>query len=319
MSRQTKIEEIERRIRDSIEYEEWVRKNKASQCCQCHTTKNLECHHIIDLYHIILGLWKFYGDWEPVFDHAIQMHKLNQCENATLCHQCHHSKHPGRTQPDSFPTDARMLVNWTTMPRNLWFPIKRAQNGSVDLLGLQTMFGIGWHVINGHMNSRLLSFGRYDLAKKIGKTPGTSFNKRLVIALDSLQFWNIIHFYTIDGNIIELYLTDKYLEGLSNPWFFPLKEVTTNNLTTLLLKWYLSFMSNRRYVKVNKFDLADRLAITTKTPAFLHQCLNKACDDISWAKLHIEDDMCHFKLAKQGATPIHYLRNVLANYIEEGR
>src|ERR1039457_7234801 len=126
MSKYGNIRDLERRIRASITYADWVKRNKSAACLGCGTANNLELHHLVELVHIVTGLWKLYGSEDDVFSHALAMHQDDRVESVTLCCTCHSKRHPGRS-----PSHANATVfisNWTVLPRNSALPFSHSTN-----------------------------------------------------------------------------------------------------------------------------------------------------------------------------------------------
>ena len=305
---------MERRIRASIQYARWSERNRAAFCVRCGEMDDLEVHHIIELYHIIMGLWKFYGDWDSVFKHAIAMHDGNRCEEVTLCKKCHDGVHPGRAviiQESDIHTD-----DWCVVPRNLDIKFglgKRGLNdGDIGLFGFQAIFGIGWNIMNGYGGGRIIDFNWKRFAELVGKKPSSSFSKGLSVALDSIQCAKIIDAWAQNKNDIEVHISQSYLEEMiANPWFVPLTDIKTSRMTVLVLRWILSFQANRSGYSIGQDKLATHMQFTTKTPAFISRCIKESIDEISWATVIETRGKFHFKFKKRGMTPIHSLRSLL--------
>lgn len=321
VSKYGNIREMEKKVRSSQSYARWVERNKAVACYGCNATENLECHHVPDLYSVILGLWKIFGNEEEAVSHAISMHDDDRVENITFCSECHGKKHPGR----SSATKYRYKIaadNWTTIPRKIGFPFCHSTvamtKHSVGLVGFQTLLAIGWYVLNGHTESKMLCLNRRRVAELIGKSAGTSFNRSFNNAIRSLSGLGILNAAHQNMNDVELHLSPDYLNRLrENPWFMPMDEVKTSNMCSLTLRWFLGTQSNVRTYKIGLDKLKTHLGITVRNDSMAVKAIRRACEEISWVKFGIHDGMCSFVISRRGATPIFQLRQVLNDSIEQ--
>jgi hypothetical protein len=321
MGNYTLLKDMERRIRLSKSYDNWVRRNKAANCIACNATEHLECHHVVDLYSILNGLWKFYGNAEQVYAHAIAMHDNDRCESATLCNACHGKHHVLRVLR---PSKTIRTNIWTAYPRNLDIQIAQSNlnkiKGSLGLVSFQTLLGIGWYILNGHFESKMITFNRRRFAELIGKKPSTSFNKSFHQALIDLKFIGVLAESHISGNNVELHLADEYLNMLAeNPWFMSLEDVQTSKPCVLALKWFLGVQSNRTLYSISLDKLMGHIGIRTSAPQMAVQALRMACKHIGWARVRVDKGLCSFVLKKRGSTPIFSLRPCLQDAIEKGR
>jgi len=318
MGQYSKLKILEARIRASKPYDDWVLRHKAAFCLRCNSRDHLECHHTVELYHIVLGLWKLYGDEDHVYQHVLSMHSEDMCESATLCEECHKKIHPGR-QPQ--PAGNTRTEEWSAIPRNITFRLAHSTRdtrpNALGLIAVQTLFAIGWYILNGKMDSRILELNRRKLAKVIGKTPSTSFNKSLTRALEALESNGILLASHSAGNDIELHIAPDYLESLTNnPWFVPLSDVRTSRMCVLALKWFLGMQSRRKHYKIGLDKLCGHLGITTTHQPMAAKAIREACELIQWADVEIESGMCSFALKKRGSVPIFSLRQVLVDSID---
>jgi len=289
-----------------MEYAGWVERNKASACLKCDGTSNLEVHHLVELYHVIHGLWKLYGDEDAVVSHAMAMHEDDRCEAVTLCSSCHSGLHPGRGLTKSSKPVHTAL--WSAVPRIL--------PQGVGLVGLQVLFGIGWHVMNGNLESGIVRFNRRRMAELIGKSPGTSFNACLDRGLRELTFAGAVLAHVITENEVEVHLEKDFLSGLGkNPWFFPVEDVATNSFSTLMLRWHLSHLGSRKRYKIGRVKLAGHLGISTKTPAFVRKVVERACEDTGWMRVSGKDEVYSFWVERRGSVPIFSLRDILSEVL----
>jgi hypothetical protein len=312
------MKQTEKRIRDSKIYDDWVKRNIGIGCLSCNSTTNLECHHIVTLYHIIHGLWKLYGNWDAVFQHALSMHENDSVEHCTLCSDCHKKIHPYQKSPNP---ESIHIANWTTFPRNLNIKFshgtKTTKNGHFGLIGFQVLLGLGWYVLNGHMESRLVEFNSRRFAELLGKTPGSSFNKGLDNAIVNLYENNFILSYYRQGNTVQIHISPDYLEALlKNPWFFPMEDVISSKMTPLTLKWWLSFQSNKKIYKIGDKKLFTHLGLPITRKTYSKSLVEKSMKDIKWASMTFNKGFI-FQIKKRGATPIHSLRDILEDSINQ--
>ena len=319
MKRYSQVRSVARRVRASMQYARWVERNRSTVCIRCGSSDDLKVHHLVELYHILLGLWKFYGEWEAVFHHAIAMHDDNRCEGVTLCDKCHGIIHPGRVV--TITKENLHLADWCAVPRNLDIRFalgaKGRSKGKVGLLGFQTIFGLGWNIMNGYGN-RIVDFNWWRFAELVGKKPSTSFCLGLGIALDSLVDAKVVNAWAKTGSDVEVHLTKEYVDALNeNPWFVPLSDVRTSRMTVLVLRWLLSFQANRSSYVIGQDKLMNHMQITTRTPAFVHRCVKEVVKEISWVTVEEEGDNFRFKFKNRGIVPIHSLRASLFQTLAE--
>jgi hypothetical protein len=310
------IKDVERRIRASIQYSRWVDKNRATSCIRCGALDGLEVHHMVELYHIILGLWKFYGDWDVVLSHALLTHDTNKYEGVTICSKCHELLHPGRTI--AYSKDDVRVTDWIVMPRKLDFKFsigtKNVDPDSIGLLGLQTLCGIGWHILNGYMSSNEIVFNWRRFAEVVGKVPSTSFNNGFEIALESLVKNNVIEAFSRNDKEVKIRLTPNFKSMLQiNPWFISIEDIKTSRMVVLLLRILLSFHGNKQNYLIMKDKLASYLQMETTTPAFINKSVLSAVDEIPWTEVKDEGDKFKFSLKKRGAIPVYSLRSCLSH------
>jgi hypothetical protein len=316
MSNLKNIRKTETAVRSSMPYAQWVVRNKGVACFHCDSSEDLELHHIVELRHILLGLWKLYGDFDSVLQHCLAMHDDDRCECVTLCEGCHSSTHPSRIPLPKNENPDRIAM-WCAVPRNLGYEFSLGTKGRtsdrLSLIQFQTMLGIGWHIINGQFEYRIVEFNRRRFAELIGKCPGTSFNASLVRALNELQDKGIVLGYLFDGNDAEVHLSRTYLVSIrDNPWFMGLNDIQTSSMAVLAVRWFLGLQSNRKSYRISLGKLARHLGISsTSSPASVRRLVVASIDDIPWARVSINGDIFEFKLSRRGAVPIHSLRHIL--------
>jgi hypothetical protein len=314
------LKTLEKRIRASKAYDDWVRRNKGPMCLKCGSNERLECHHIIDLYHVILGLWKLWGDAEEVFTHAIAMHEDDKCEGVTMCSKCHSMRHPGRAL-----TKSAAKINtdtWSVIPRMIQLKLTHSRKNNdpttVGLIGLQTLFGIGWNILNGHLDSRIIELNRCRFASLIGKTPGASFNRSFDLALQQLQNHGILVGHHRHGNSVEIHLSKDYLDMLGeNPWFVPMSDICTHSMCVLCLKWFLSTQCSRRKYYIGFDKLKAHIGIQTKNNTEAMNAIKKAVTHIPWVEMSVGSSL-QFTFSSRQPSPIRSLRMVLSDALEHG-
>jgi hypothetical protein len=265
-----------------------------------------------------LGLWKFYGDWDAVFAHAVAMHEDNRCEGITLCRKCHWENiHPGRTVVVS---NREIHVDeWCAIPRNLEINFalgkKVFHRGEIGLLGFQSLMGLGWHVMSGQ--GRFIFFNRRRFAELLDKQPGVAFNRGLSSALDSLVDAGMVEIWANEGNDMEVYLAQEYVDGLkANPWFVPLSDVFSSSMSVLVLRWLLGFQSNRSNFQIGIKKLTSQMQLMTTSPLFVRKCVRGAVKEISWCEMEEVGDKFRFKFKKRGLIPVHSLREALSKSLD---
>ena len=315
------LKSLDRRIRASTQYADWVRLHKSSSCINCNSAYELEVHHLVDLYHIILGLWKFYGDEEEVFKHATSWHAEDKVgDGVTLCKTCHATKHPGRILSASRSQTNTSL--WSVIPRmhGLSFNHSTVQKeSSVGLVGLQSFIGIGWYVLNGHIESRILALHRRRFAELLGKQPGTSFDRSLETALQQLQAANMLYAWHRQDNDIELHLSSEYLEMLAdNPWFVPMSDIATCSMCVLTLRLFLGMQSRRHHYAIGLDKLKAHLGMSIQHRAKATEAIQRAMGQLPWAKMEANKTL-RFTISSRPPTPIRSLRAILEDSIEQAR
>lgn len=312
---------LERRIRASLSYTNWVSRNKGPLCLKCGSKENLECHHLVQLYHIILGLWNFYGDPEEVFRHVVMYHENDMVEGVTLCSTCHKAKHPGRcmtVQANQINTDS-----WCVIPRMLKIDPNHskvvARKGSLGLIAYQTLLGIGWNVMNGHVESKILTLHRRRFAKLLGKSAGTSFNLSFDLALQQLQSIEVVDAYHQKDNEVELHISKKYLDLLlENPWFVPLGDIQTNSMCVLCLRLWLGMQTRRHLYSISLEKLKPHIGMTVKQKSWAISAIKNALKQIPWAKMEVKDSL-QFTLTSRQPTPIRALRAILMDSLDQAK
>ena len=317
MGRNTDIKTIERQIRSSLIYHHWATRNIGIGCFFCSSQENLQVHHVVELYHIILGYWKLFGDAENVVKYVTEIHEQDEVQCLTLCEKCHKKHHPGR----SFPKDIRIRNDdFCVVSRELPASILHSstQTEGLSLIGCQVLSGIGWYILNGHMDSRILTSPRNEMAKHLCKAPGTSFNQSLERCLPVLERYQVIIGWTEREGNVEVHMDPAYLEKLYlDPWFFDMKDICTSKSVTFALRRYLCCRSHKRF-RIGIERLAERLYIKTTKPKFFSETIIRATKEISWATVSFKKGLFTFTIRQRGAVPIHTLRNKLFDALNQG-
>lgn len=322
MNRLTELKDIEHRVRACMAYHDWMERNRGIACLTCDSTEELQVHHIVELYHILLGLWKLYGgDSDLIVLHAQAAHVDDLCEAITLCKKCHDKLHPRRRIIIS-SKDIR-IENWCVMPRHLPGPFlhhsTKAHESGLTLISAQVLSGLGWFILNGYLDARIIEFKRSAMARLLGKQPGSSFNKSLARAFAGLEDLGVLLAWHINGPEVEVHITKEYLEQVYTlPWFMGMSDVQTNKMPSFALRWFLNLQSGKYNYKIGKDKLVANLNLKTSTPAFVNRCITNACDDTEWASSSYDGEFFLFKMRRRGATPIWSLRSLVRDAIQEG-
>ena len=319
MGKHATIKQIEHKIRSSLIYHAWQSQNLASACLSCDSTENLQVHHVVEMYHIVLGLWKLYGDEMPVISHALSMHEDNRCENVTLCADCHAKIHPARTFARS---DDVRVEQWTVIPRKFPAPFLHNSRGSepgLSLLSSQLLAGFGWYILGGNMDSGMLEFKRISMGNLIGKVKGSSLNNSIERSLRSLQELDVIIGWNITGPNVEVHLSPTYIDSLkAMPWFMSIDDIKTGKMSVFSLRWFLGLQSGRKNYRIGRKKLAGHLGLQTSTPQFMGEFLDRAMQDIPWATHSLNGNVYTFTIRRRGSTPIWTLRSLVMDAIEQG-
>lgn len=322
MKRHSIIKKIERKIRSSMLYHEWVKRNISHCCANCDSSEELQMHHIVELYHIVFGLWKLYSNPDSVFAHCIARHADDGYDAITLCKTCHDKIHAGRRFSNQ-QKEVR-VSDWAAMPRilpgTLLHHSTTASDKGLSLVSVQLLAGIGWHILQGHMESRIIELQRPSLAKLLGKTSTTSFMKSIVRAVNSLKSLDVICGHHVCNSSIEVHLCQSYLEGMaSSPWFISINDVRTSRMPVFALRWFLGHQSKRRNYKIGKDNLVANLGLKTSYPYFVDKCVRSAAEETSWIEYcGYDGNFMSFKLNRRGAVPIFSLRDILIDSINDG-
>ena len=324
-SQRTIIKDIERQVRSSFVYHGWAERNLGLCCLQCQESKFLQVHHVPNLYQIVVAMWKLYGNFESTLEHVINLHEAgtqNQPYGATLCSDCHHKIH--KFDKTFFYSNQEVqIADWAVLPREMPGPFlhnsKTERNNGLTLIATQILGVLGTLILDGHLEEQKISFNKRNIAKRVGKTPGTSFNASLERGIGHLKTYGIIKRWKEEGPSVTLEISKGYLEQLmKNPWFLPIKELKTKRMTVFALRWHLLHQSGKEQYKVNYEKLANHLCLSVRNPAFVSKCVQSSIEEISWTTSSFEDGMFTFKMKKRGATPIHSLRSRILSSIRDG-
>ena len=321
MNSHEQIKEIEHHIRSSLTYHEWQRKNLTQSCIVCESTENIQVHHIIELYHIILGLWKLYGNKDDVICHALALHADDKCENVTLCKNCHKKTHPGRRIAKN--EDVR-IEDWTVLPRTLPGPFlhnsKVADERGLTVVSAQILAGFGWLILGGQIQDGIIEFRRSSMAQIINKRAGKSFNNSIERALDGLRELDVILGWNISKADVEVHLSKTYLDTLTkSPWFMSMQDVKTSNMTVFALRWLLCTQSGKHTYRIGLKKLAENIGLKTTTPVFVEQCIRKAISETKWASVDFDGNCFAFRIRWRGPVPIWSLRSIVVDAVSRGK
>jgi hypothetical protein len=194
---------------------------------------------------------------------------------------------------------------------SLYHGTKNKPQNTLGLIPFQTLFGLGWFILNGKIKDRLISLHRRRFAELIGKAPCSSFSRSLDNALEDLKALHIIDDYHRTNNDLNILISKMYLESLENPWFFPLNTIHSNRMSVLALRWFLSFQSGKRRYRIGLVKLAGHLGMETIRPAWIEKTVKESVKQISWAAITVEKGIATFTLQHRAAIPIHSLRAIL--------
>lgn len=312
---------LDKRIRASLPYSEWVKRHRSIACVGCGTTENLEVHHIPELYHVVLGYWRNYGDVEEVFRNVLAYHGNDLGDSITLCTDCHKKRHPGRSL--IFTENKINSETWSVIPRLLKVDPNHStmtpRKDAIGLIAYQTIFGIGWHLMNGHVEARMLSLHRRRFAQLLDKTPGSSFNRSFDVALHQLQAINVLDAHHRRENDVELHISKRYFDMLAeNPWFVPLNDVKTDSMCVLCLRLWLGMQTKRHLYCISLDKLQGHIGMTIQHRSRAILALQKALKHIPWAKMANKESL-QFTLGSRQPTPIRTLRTILDDCLQQSR
>jgi hypothetical protein len=306
---------IEKKIRKTYAYSEWVKRNKSFNCIVCASEEKLHLHHVTDLSSMIYNTYKTFNwmseVWEEVYDIILQLHENDMCHCITVCEQCHGNIHPTKKKYDRKETEL-IIDEWCIIPRNYNFTFcqRGRKQGEVGYIALQTLFGIGWHLYQGNFENRKLEFGKYAFGQLLGKKKNSSqFNTSLQLALEDLSDLGIVEEFNINNKKSHLIISKEYITRIDKmPWFIRLSDVATSKSNSVLtLKTWLAFQSSRIY-KIRIERLAKHLNYNS-TRATVVRNVKSSVEQISWLSLEVKDGMFHFThQRKGGAVPVHTQR-----------
>lgn len=310
--------EIENRIRRSEIYFNWVERNKGQCCCNpdCQSEEYLVVHHQTYLYYLIHTRWKIYRKIEPVVQCILDLHSKDILYTLTFCKKCHEEFHNDKLFFKDKPIDKKNIRTdeWVVFPRKLpgefMHGTKNQSEYGLHLASAQILAGMGWLILAGELDSRMLVFQRVRMARIIGKQPCTSFNRFLEHGLDSLQKLGVVNGWTIVSSKVEVHLSSEYLNHLcDNPWFIGIKDIRTSSLSVFAVRWLLCLQSNRNFYNIGLKKLAGKLNMRTTTPSAVKQVAQKAEKETPWIrKVRFQNNNVMFIMRKKGAIPIWDLR-----------
>lgn len=312
-NRWSRIKSIERKIRTNLIYSQWVERNKSWGCNNCNGHDDLELHHITELYHIIMGTIKSFSTKDAI-EYILSRHASDEIDSLTLCNNCHGKIHPNLKNVHGH-LNLNEVVNFVVFPRKFEFKFqqgkKNQDNTKVNLVCFQILLGFGYYILNDGLKGNILILDSRDFARKLDKTPGTSFNNSLISSLNILKNQNIVKSFDLNGRKLEVFITNDYLAKIDeNPWFLSLQEIYTSKMSILTLKWFLSFQNRKNY-KISKDKICSHLCLTTTTPAYVKKTILEASKHIRWVKSNYEKGIFKFEISKNKGIPVYKLRTVL--------
>ncbi len=321
-----KTEETLLRIRASLAYSRWVQRNKQDKCYCCASEDNLECHHVVQLYHSLLGAYKIFGDWGEAGQYVVQMHDEDNVGPAiTLCQECHRRAHPWLGSllfKQKVSTNKEAAKFWTFFHRNYNFKFaqstSRRKEGEIGLLTLQILLGLNWYILNGYMDSRILKINPRNFAKILGKDYGTSFLRSFYRGLSELQKMDMLAGYTTNNSkLCEIYVSEDYLkQSMENPWFMPLDDIQTHKMSVLSLRMVLRCHNGKKSV-VFALQRIQTLLNIQSTQSVL-KMLPVASKAVPVASFRVTKEFVMFKLKKnKSKVPIHSLRHFLSDALTQ--
>jgi len=305
---------IEKEIRKTYVYSEWVKRNKSFNCIACGSESDLHLHHVTDLTTIIYNTYKSYKwiseVWDEVLKIVMQMHENDTCQCITVCEQCHGNIHPSKKSL-VYESPELVVDEWCVFPRNYKFSFcqRGRKTGQVGYIAFQTIFGIGWHLYQNNFKNRKLYFGKYAFGKLLGKKKNSSqFNTSLKQALEDLSHLGIVEEFDLNNTKSSLVISKEYLDEINSmPWFMRLSDVATSkNNSILSLKWWLSFQQKNVY-KIGIDKLAKHLNYNSNKSTVIRN-VNNSIEHITWSTLEVKNNMFHFTRQRKGAVPIHTMR-----------
>jgi hypothetical protein len=332
MRETTDVDIIDREIRSTQAYDQWVLYNKALCChiCSCEDPAKLELHHNPDFHTIIRNEYRVLRDWALVKESLIAKHINNTIDCITFCKDCHDKFHGGRINRSSHVRKEAKTELWCVIPRNLDDMITRFSYSRKDkdpsalgLIPFQILLGIGWHVVNKEVVAKKIAVDIWDFARLIGKKAGTSWHKSFLDGLDSLKVLGFLDDYNCsieNSREFTLTLSRLYTEETKlNPWFLPLISIKTKNMLTLVLTWYLCTKQTKQTHEIYVRNLATYLGVMDKRADHLGIRVQYAANPISLLKTievreGIQGKKFRFTMNMyKESTPIHTLRKKLVN------
>lgn len=310
---------MEDRIRQTMVYHDWVKRNKSPTCNMCSAVEKLHLHHIYPLQAIISFWWDWYKDWDLVEEHVIAVHAEDETPVATICETCHLRLHPEMKEIEENREPRLHTKEWLAIPRTMELVFNQAHRthkpNSIGLVAFQIMLGLGWHVLNDvdHTLPRML-IKRSDFAELIGKKNTGSFNKSLQTALDSLKESYVIDDYGLEYNQLEIIMSRQYLLSMKQqPWFMRIADYTTGRMPVVTLKWFLSMQQDKSRYIIGWEKLGTILGYDLRCHAVVADSIASAVVDIPGVLFSIDDRKRFiFDLPESKVVPIHTLRKQLA-------
>jgi len=310
---------IEKRIRSSQPYFEWVKRNKGHSCFMCSSKENLELHHDPPLSSYIVSKMKLFSNTDEIINEIITLHSNDDCDSVTMCSECHDKNHKVRIQNDT--TNNTVVDLWCVGPSPFNMTLCPARSdsppGSIGFIAFQSLLGLGYHILNGDVDDRILEISSYRrFAELIGKKPTSSFANLLDNALTDLKVAGAVNGHARSGSAFEIHIDRKYMLYLRDHyWFFPLSKLPSKSMLSLSIKWILNKQNKPTYAL--SFDnLCKHTGLSTKNPSMARKYIKAAMKHIPNTSIRFDNGMCRFRKDMRGPKPVHSLRAILVEAIE---
>jgi hypothetical protein len=187
------------------------------------------------------------------------------------------------------------------------------------LIAYQTLFGIGWNLLNDHVDARMLTVHRRRFAQLLDKRPSTSFNASLEAAMVQLETIGVLCGHCSSGNDIEMHLSSEYLDMIEgNPWFVRMNDVYTNSMCVLCIRLWLGMQSKRHTYAIGLDKLKGHIGMTVQDKSSAIAAIQKAVKQIPWAKVEIKESL-QFGISHRPPTPIRSLRAILTDVLVQSK
>lgn len=320
-----RADSIEKQVRSSRAYSGWVKRNKHIACMTCNTDEDLDLHHMLELGALIRKYMKRLAYDEDVTREVKNLHANDQLPHMTLCRECHEQGHKTSKLPDNKPIPTGQLAAepWCVIPHPIGIPLAPSRShypvGALGFIALQTLFGIGYHLLNDQFEDRICKVNYRRFAELIGKKPTTSFAKLLDGALRDLRLADMVAGHIRYGSMFEIHLTKDYLDKIrDNYWFVSINDVASKSMLSLSIKHILNTQKNR-YYRISLEKLCIRTGLSCKNPSVARKYIRDAVKHISWVTVKIEGNNCDFTKKRHKYAPIHSLSEMLEDTLSRNR